>query len=60
MPRNIDDGAAHLVSVLTDTLIQAVQDPTLLADITDDEIEALRSEVNSAKSADGFNHADPF
>jgi len=57
---NIDDGAAHLVSILTDTLIQAVQDPSLLADISEDEIEALRMEVKSAKQADSFNHADPF
>jgi len=59
-PRNIDDGAAHLVSRLTDTLIQAIRDPSILGEISDDEIEALKSEVNSARSAKEFNHNVEF
>jgi len=57
---NIDDGAGHLVSTLTDTLIQSVQDPSLLAEITEGEILALIAEVTAAREVRGFNSEQSF
>lgn len=51
VPDNVDDGAKHLVERLTDTLNHAARDPSVLAEISTDEIYALLAEVTAAKDA---------